>query len=100
MVRVLLVVSAFWGGAISLSGCGDETRDVENYGSGNAITVLRSSAQHSGGYGRSECLVCHNTALNVHREKGSLIDADQLNEAARNNNEAEYCIRCHGLNGT
>jgi hypothetical protein len=86
--------------AVFVSGCGSESHDVENYGSEHVAVVLQDPEEHMGGYGRRECLVCHNTALNVHRDKGSPIDADSLNKAVRNNNEAGFCLKCHGPNGT
>lgn len=86
--------------ALYTSGCGSESRDVEEYDSESTAVVLQDPEKHMGGYGRRECLVCHNTALNVHRGKKSLIDADALNEAARNGDEAGYCLKCHGANGT
>ncbi|MGZ3721888.1 MAG: hypothetical protein ACXVA9_03085 [Bdellovibrionales bacterium] len=81
---------------------GSRNRDLENYGDitnrpGGA--AINSSDQHLGGWGRKDCLMCHNVAYNVHRAAGSPIDADQLNQLIQNNGYSAYCLKCHGPNG-
>lgn len=86
-----------------LSGC-EKERDLENYGDLSTTPggiVIIDPEEHVGGYGREECLVCHQTALNLHRSKGSLIgDVDELNQLIRQNGESKFCLTCHGSNGT
>ena len=85
-----------------LAACGPSTRDRENYGDlslpAGAI-VLDSQAKHPHGWGRKECLLCHNVALNVHRRPGNGIDADALARLIQQNGGATYCRNCHGSNG-
>ncbi len=83
------------------TGCGPDTRDTERYQTrSGAPAILTNPEQHRGGFGRNECLVCHNSALNLHRNPDLPIDVDQLNTAIRDNGEAAYCLTCHGTNGT
>ena len=79
------------------------SRDRENYGdlsSPPGAIILDNPEKHMGGYGRNECLVCHNAVLNIHRREGANIDLDELNTNIRNGGESAYCLRCHGKNGT
>lgn len=89
--------------ALGLGACeGSKDRDLENYGDITASPggiALTSPDEHVGGWGRKDCLLCHNAALNVHRDKGSPINVDKLNEAIRNGGESTYCLQCHGPNG-
>lgn len=88
---------------LTFLGCGDDSRDVERYGditNGTGGIVLSDSAEHRGGYGRRQCLVCHNAALNIHRGPNSIINVDELNKAIRDRGEEAYCMTCHGSNGT
>ncbi len=85
-----------------LSAC-SENHEVENYGDINqtpgGITLI-DPTEHAGGWGRSECLICHNAGANLHRNVDSVIaDVEELNELIRNNGEAQYCLTCHGPNG-
>lgn len=81
----------------------DKPKDREDYGNlttpPNTI-VLQDPDKHMGGYGRNECLICHNTALNVHRRPGAIINVDELNRMVRDGLESKYCLTCHGMNGT
>lgn len=85
-----------------LASCGPDSRDRENYGDlskpAGAI-VLNDPEKHIGGWGRQECLLCHNAALNLHRRPEAYIDVDVLNEKIRNGGESSYCLTCHGNNG-
>lgn len=82
--------------ALSLLACGN-TRDRENY---DPISVaLTNPNNHVGGWGRSQCLVCHNVNLNVHRGPNSVIDPEALNAAVRAGGEEAYCRTCHTGNG-
>lgn len=82
--------------------CQNSDRTVENYGDinqspgGKNLTVPE---EHRGGWERNECLLCHNTNLGLHRNPGSVIDADALNELIRTNGGSAYCLTCHGPNG-
>lgn len=89
--------------ALAFSGCGADSRDREDYGdiaNGTGGIVLSDSAEHRGGYGRRQCLVCHNAALNIHRGPNSIINVDELNKAIHDRGEEAYCMTCHGNNGT
>lgn len=86
----------------ALSGCGESIRDREDYGDVLASPgglQLVTSSEHPSGWGRSECLLCHNVSLNIHRRPGSGVDADAIAEAAKNNGGSAYCLICHGPNG-
>ena len=85
-----------------LFACDESHRDLESYGdiaSGPGGITLINPAEHYGGYGRRQCLVCHNAALNLHRGPNSLINPDELNRQIRENGEEAYCLVCHGSNG-
>lgn len=87
---------------IFVVGCQGDIHDRENYGDlgqNPASIPLSNANQHKGGYGRSDCLLCHNVALNVHRRPGNNIDVDTLNEKILNNGGSQYCITCHTDNG-
>lgn len=88
----------FWISLLSLAGCGTTERDRENYGS---ITnpALNDQTRHSAGWGRSDCTVCHNIDVNVHRRAGNQLDADAIREDAHANGGDAYCLRCHTGNG-
>jgi hypothetical protein len=83
-------------------GCAKKARDVENYGdvtgSPGGIRLIDPS-EHVGGWGRRDCLLCHNASLSLHRGPGSVIDVDALNESIRHGGESAYCLQCHGPNG-
>jgi hypothetical protein len=85
-----------------LGSCGSPSRDRENYGdlsSPAGAIKLDNPEKHMGGYGRHDCLVCHNAVLNIHRREGANIDIEQLNANIRNGGESSYCLICHGRNG-
>lgn len=85
-----------------LLGCQDYGRQTENYGTvsdGPGGINIIISEEHQGGWGRSECLMCHNASLNVHRNSNSVIDPDALNEEVWRNGGSRFCLKCHGPNG-
>lgn len=85
-----------------LVGCQSNDRQVEDYGditTGPGGKNLTIEAEHRGGWGRSDCLLCHQAALNVHRTSRSVIDPNALNEVIWNNGGSKYCLTCHGPNG-
>lgn len=87
----------------SLSACGPDTRDRENYGDLSTTPgaiLLNDPAKHSAGWGRKDCLLCHNASLNLHQRPNSGIDTNALNRAIMNGGESRYCLTCHGSNGT
>ena len=88
---------------LSLMGCPDsKQRDLENYGdlpNQPGGIALNSPEQHVGGWGRRDCLLCHNAAFILHRYPGGQIDAIQLNQLIRANRYSQYCLGCHGPNG-
>lgn len=82
-------------------GCQDYDRQTENYGdvaSGPGGTILINE-EHQGGWGRGECLLCHNAAFNVHRNSNSIIDPEALNIEVWKNGGSKFCLNCHGING-
>ncbi|MGK5088810.1 hypothetical protein WDW86_14730 [Bdellovibrionota bacterium FG-2] len=100
-VKLLLVMIVASGLA---AGCGSDVRDRENYGdvqaSSGGIRIV-DAQEHKGGYGRKDCLVCHNVFQNIHRGPTSSIDADELNRVfAAKGYDTTYCMSCHGTNGT
>jgi hypothetical protein len=85
-----------------LLACKNASRDLENYGESTRLsngTTLQYSYQHQGGWKRTECLLCHNASLGIHRGPNSTIDAEALNELVRQNGGSAYCKTCHGANG-
>lgn len=90
-------------GIILTLSCGKKERDVEYYGDlskkPNGIKLIDAS-NHYGGYGRNECLLCHNASLNLHKGPDSNINVDELNKKIAAQGEAKFCMTCHGKNGT
>lgn len=84
---------------VLLVSCGNRDKYREDYGviTNTALTV---SSKHMGGYGRSQCLLCHNVSLNVHRRAGSLASPDALAAEVRANGVEKTCLlKCHTGNG-
>ncbi len=82
--------------------CQKADRTFENYGDINLSPGGKNliiTEEHVGGWGRGECLLCHNANLGLHRNAGSLIDVDALNELIRQNGGSKFCLTCHGPNG-
>ncbi len=87
---------------VATVGCGSDVRDRENYGDLGSMPgaiILDSPAKHWAGWGRKDCLLCHNAALNIHQRPGASIDVDKLNREIKNGGESRYCLTCHGSNG-
>ncbi len=89
---------------VLFSACGSDVRDREGYGdiatSPGGIQLINAD-EHKGGYGRKDCVLCHNISLNVHRGPTSPIDADELNRVfLSKGGDTTYCMSCHGANGT
>lgn len=82
-------------------GCGPDLRDHEYYGdlSAPGAIVLSDSRRHAAGWGRKDCLLCHNAELNLHQSPQSNINVEALNQAIINGGESQYCQTCHGRNG-
>jgi hypothetical protein len=78
------------------AGCGNSTRDVENYGPLPTVG-LADPSQHGAGWGRADCLLCHNVA-NIHRDASSPVSGDAIAAGARAGGSAS-CLPCHGPNG-
>ncbi|GIL17408.1 MAG: hypothetical protein BroJett040_11590 [Oligoflexia bacterium] len=96
-MRYIILLSVF-----IFSSCQTNERQTENYGDinqGPGGKNLVIEAEHQGGWGRSECLLCHQAALNVHRNSNSVIDPEALNELVWQNGGSKYCLTCHGPNG-
>ena len=81
-----------------LASCGQKDKYREDYGI-VTDTNLNVFSQHMGGYGRAQCLLCHNAQLNVHRRGANGLNADQMAAAARTGGLSEYCKNCHTGNG-
>jgi hypothetical protein len=97
--RAFQLLALCFPAVLLLAGCGGSDRDPESYHEGNGAVQLESVALHRGGYGRSDCLVCHNVELNVHRTPEVPLDIEAINENARKEG-ASSCQVCHGGNGT
>jgi hypothetical protein len=85
-----------------ISSCGPaRRRDRENYGdlSAPGAILLNDPSKHSYGWGRTDCLVCHNVNLNVHRRAGSAANSEAINKAVMSGGESKFCLNCHGSNG-
>lgn len=95
-IIIISVIALF-----SFISCGDSTRDREYYGDLSQTPggiVINDEGEHEGGYGRSECLLCHNAYLNIHRGPDSGIDLDAFVEEVQRQGSV-YCRICHGQNG-
>jgi hypothetical protein len=80
-----------------LTGCNpNSTRDREDYGV-ITNTQITDRAQHPAGWGRRDCLLCHNVS-NIHRRPGAPVDGDSIAQMARDNGPG-ICLICHGTNG-
>ncbi len=101
--RSLFRLNALFLLLISLSSCHDsKSHDLEDYGDlSNSPTgiALNDPEKHVGGWGRRDCLLCHNAALNIHRASTNIVDAETLNQLIRENGLSTYCLKCHGPNG-
>jgi hypothetical protein len=80
-----------------LMSCGQKDKYREDYGL-LASTQLTVSSKHMGGYGRTQCLLCHNASLNIHRRIGAAYPGDTAAQVAKING-VETCLSCHGTNG-
>jgi hypothetical protein len=100
MKRVVLLLCILVGVFLH-SGCGED-RQFEYYGditTGPGGISLIDPNEHPGGFGRWQCLTCHN-ATRIHRNPGSAIaNPDLLNQLVKSNGLAAYCLICHGPNG-
>lgn len=81
-----------------LISCGQRDKYREDYGT-IAGGLLIVSSQHVGGYGRSQCLLCHNAELNIHRRGQNGLDPNLMAKLAKTNGLSEYCKTCHTGNG-
>lgn len=82
----------------TLVSCGQKDKYREDYGT-IADARLIVSNQHVGGYGRSQCLLCHNAELNIHRRGQNGLDPNMMAELAKTNGLSAYCKTCHTGNG-
>jgi hypothetical protein len=83
--------------SLILISCGQRDKYREDYGTivGTSLVI---SSKHVGGYGRSNCPLCHNVSLNVHRRVGSSADPEDVVTKAKARG-SEYCLSCHTGNG-
>jgi hypothetical protein len=79
-----------------LTACGQRDKYRENYGVGTD-SQLSVSDKHMGGYGRTQCLLCHNVELNVHRGINSGETPQDAIRGAQAQGSA-YCLKCHSDN--
>lgn len=82
--------------------CGSTADDTgENFGnvldSPSGLTL--TEAEHVYGWGRSDCLMCHNTN-NIHQEDrtGGGTDVEAIETETQEQGES-ICVTCHGDNG-
>ncbi len=89
--------------ALSLAAvnCGSATNQGEDYGDILATEsgLVLVESEHTYGWGRSDCLVCHNLE-NIHLvdNSGLGIDVDAIHEQTLEEGE-DSCFTCHGTNG-
>lgn len=83
--------------------CGSINNDTgENFGnvldSPSGLTLTEE--EHVYGWGRSDCLMCHNTN-NIHQQDrtGGGTDVEAIETATQEEGET-ICVTCHGNNGT
>ena len=87
--------------SVVIAGCGNASREREDYGdiqNRAGGVALSSETQHERGWGRRECVLCHNIELNVHQGKDSLVDPKDIVNGFNRGGDA-YCLTCHGPNG-
>jgi hypothetical protein len=96
-----------------LAACGsDGANDSENYGNilNSPAGLILVEEEHQTGYGRPDCLVCHNTN-NIHTVNrtglpscdevtppASCIDLDEVQAIVSDGGQSS-CALCHGTNG-
>jgi hypothetical protein len=79
--------------------CGQKDKYREDYGIITS-TNLAVSSKHMGGYGRSQCLLCHNASLNIHRRVGASITPEAIAlDVVANGVENTCLLKCHTGNG-
>jgi len=85
----------------SLSACGGGENEGEDYGNllDSPLGLILTEEEHTGGWGRSQCTLCHNLE-NIHLENrtGLPLDIDEVHEIALEGG-IEVCADCHGTNG-
>lgn len=98
--NLLLVLMAL--GLAYFTGCGDGARKVENYGDlvHRPEGVALTATNHKGGWGRTQCTLCHNLELNVHRSVDSPVNPELTLRDYKTKGGDVYCQTCHGSNGT
>ena len=80
--------------------CSDP-KDYEDYGdikNSPGGLALSDPDEHRGGWGRSDCLLCHNVEKNIHRRSSSTVDPDAIADKARQEG-TQFCFNCHMGNG-
>lgn len=101
------ILPAFWilPAVLTLAACGsDGSNQPENYGNLLATPegLVLVHSEHPDGWGRPDCLVCHNSAFihTVNRTglPDSDIDLPGIQELVRLQGQSS-CPQCHGDNG-
>ena len=89
---------------VLLVSCAKPDHQREDYGDisqGPSGIVLADASEHQGGWGRKDCLTCHNARFNIHRRAGANMDVDALNaDILAQPIPTKACMTCHGKNGT
>lgn len=95
-MKILLILTL-----IFLLSCGGENGGEyygDLYSSPEAFTLTES--EHAGGWGRSNCFMCHNIE-NIHLKNNSSfsgVDINEVRELTITQGESS-CASCHGDNG-
>lgn len=96
LFSILLVLFSLF-----LFACGSVEDNGENYGDilDSPDGLILTEEEHQFGWGRSECIMCHNLN-NIHTvdRTGLGIDVEAIQEQTFEEGEAS-CPTCHGTNG-
>lgn len=97
LMRILCVAAL----SLAAVNCGSATHQGEDYGDilETESGLILVESEHTYGWGRSDCLVCHNLE-NIHLvdNSGLGIDVEAISEQTQDEGE-ECCAECHGTNG-
>lgn len=97
-----LITIFFLAVSMAIASCGSYN-DIsgENYGdiTASPSSIILTEAEHATGWGKADCLLCHNTE-NIHQVNRTSLDLDMaaIREIVEQRGQAS-CTGCHGANG-